>query len=67
MTAHPEFVRGMTVAANIIEEYRTGGRMISPESEADLIALRDGFSMGALYAGLEPGTWPKKEDDSGEA
>lgn len=61
MSAHPEFVRGMKVAANIIEEYRQE-KMINPESEADLIALRDGFSMGALYAGLEPGTWPKRED-----
>jgi hypothetical protein len=52
MAFHPEYVRAMRAAAEIADEY-IKTRVINKAAIPDLIALRDGFSMGASMAEME--------------
>jgi hypothetical protein len=52
MTIHPEYIRGIRAAAEITDEY-IKTRVINQAAIPDLIALRDGFSMGVSIAEME--------------
>lgn len=53
MSAHPEYLRGMRSAVNIVGQFIADKRYIREESVPDLITLRDGLSTGLAIAELD--------------
>lgn len=54
MSVHPEYLRGMKTAVEIVSDFIDEKRYVREESVPDLMSIRDGLSLGVNMAEMEP-------------
>lgn len=57
--AHPEYIRAMREAADIVGRYISEGRLVRPEAKDDVGAIRDGLSTGVTMLEIQAESNPR--------